>query len=177
MQIIARSRQGKLSYVLSENMHQPDEALSKAAVEAMIGLAQWAADATTKFQRLHVVDDAEAASTQAEFRELMEQRPEIEAAIARALSVHRTKHTPDLLRAALLVSDWPGSKTFAILHTTKHAGQSPMVRRLQQPPAAEHTAAFLLGASHAGLRSHFGIIFSHIAEAPCSMPCFARRTG
>ena len=44
----------------------------------------------------------------------------------------------ELLRAALLLCDWPGSKTLHILQTMKHAGQSPMVRRLQQPPAAEH---------------------------------------
>lgn len=167
MQIIARARQGKLSYVLSENMHQPDEALSKAAVDAMVGLAQWVAEGTLRLQRTNL-DAADVASVDdsAAYRELMDQRPEIEAAIARALSVHRTKHTPDLLRAALLVCDWPGSKTLAILHTTKHAGQSPMVRRLQQPPAAEHVSAFLLGASHAALRSHFGIVFSHIVEAP-----------
>jgi HEAT repeat protein len=41
-----------------------------------------------------------------------------------------------------------------------------MVRRLQQPPSAEHVEAFLLGASHGQLRSHFGIVFSHIDEAP-----------
>src|SRR5262249_33998522 len=50
--------------------------------------------------------------------------------------------------------------------TAKHGGQSPMVRRLQQPPASEHVEAFLLGASHGQLRSHFGIVFSHIDEAP-----------
>jgi hypothetical protein len=72
----------------------------------------------------------------------------------------------DLLRAGLLLADWPGSKTLAILHTAKHGGQSPMVRRLQQAPASEHVDAFLLGASHGGLRSHFGIAFSHIEEAP-----------
>jgi len=41
-----------------------------------------------------------------------------------------------------------------------------MVRRLQQPPASEHVEAFLLGASHGQLRSHFGVAFSHVAEAP-----------
>ena len=97
---------------------------------------------------------------------LMTNRPEIEAAVARAMDVHRGKHGQELLRAALLLCDWPGSKTLAILQTMKHAGQSPMVRRLQQPPAAEHVDAFLLGASHGQLRSHFGIAFSHIEEAP-----------
>src|SRR6185437_258994 len=100
------------------------------------------------------------------YAELLSQRPEIEAAVARALDVHRGRHGQDLLRAALLLCDWPGSKTLAILHTAKHGGQSPMVRRLQQPPAAEHVEAFLLGASHGQLRSHFGIAFSHIEEAP-----------
>ncbi len=96
----------------------------------------------------------------------MTNRPEIEAAVARAMDVHRGRHGQELLRAALLLCDWPGSKTLAILQTMKHAGQSPMVRRLQQPPAAEHVEAFLLGASHGQLRSHFGIAFSHIEEAP-----------
>jgi HEAT repeat protein len=100
------------------------------------------------------------------YAELMSQRPEIEAAVARAMDVHRGRHGQDLLRAALLLCDWPQSKTLAILQTAKHGGQSPMVRRLQQPPASEHVEAFLLGASHGQLRSHFGIVFSHIDEAP-----------
>ncbi|HSU67467.1 MAG TPA: HEAT repeat domain-containing protein [Tepidisphaeraceae bacterium] len=41
-----------------------------------------------------------------------------------------------------------------------------MVRRLQQPPESEHLPAFLLGASHGQLRSHFGSIFSRIDQAP-----------
>ena len=50
-----------------------------------------------------------------------------------------------------------------------------MVRRLQQPPAAEHVDAFLLGASHAGLRSHFGAAFSHIDASPV-LDAVLRRT-
>jgi HEAT repeat protein len=103
---------------------------------------------------------------QAVYHQLMDNRGEIEAAVARAMDVHRGKHGQELLRAALLLCDWPGSKTLAILQTMKHGGQSAMVRRLQQPPAAEHVEAFLLGASHGQLRSHFGIAFSHIEEAP-----------
>jgi hypothetical protein len=100
------------------------------------------------------------------YHELLDQRPEIEQTVARAMDGHRGKHGPDLLRAGLLLCDGPGSKILAILNTAKHGGQSPMVRRLQQPPASEHVEAFLLGASHGGLRSHFGIAFSHIEEAP-----------
>ncbi len=96
----------------------------------------------------------------------MDNRPDVEAAVARAMDVHRGKHGQELLRAGLLLCDWAGSKMLAILHTSKHGGQSPMVRRLQQPPSSEHVEAFLLGASHGGLRSHFGIVFSHIEEAP-----------
>ena len=119
---------------------------------------------------LQIEPDSDAHDTrppaEAVYAELMSQRPEIEAAVARALDVHRGRHGQDLLRAALLLCDWPGSKTLAILHTAKHGGQSPMVRRLQQAPASEHVEAFLLGASHGQLRSHFGIVFSHINEAP-----------
>ena len=79
----------------------------------------------------------------------------------------------DLLRAALLLCDWPGSKTLAILKTTKHGGQGPMVRRLQQPPASEHVEGFLLGASHGQLRSHFGVAFSHVAGSRQSSSSFA----
>jgi HEAT repeat protein len=100
------------------------------------------------------------------YDELLYQRPEIEHTVNRAMDGHRGKHGVELLRAAMLLCDWPGSKTLAIVNTAKHGGQSAMVRRLQQPPAAESVEAFLLGASHGGLRSHFGIAFSHIEEAP-----------
>ena len=172
MKLIALGRQGKLAYVLSENLHDPEESRSKAAVEALVGLAQWIATGIRALQRAIPTEEASderAAlldSKPTPYHDILEQRPEIEQAIARAMDGHRGKYTPDLLRAGLLLADWPGSKTLAILHTAKHGGQSPMVRRLQQAPAAEHVDAFLLGASHGGLRSHFGIAFSHIEEAP-----------
>ncbi|MGH9370305.1 MAG: HEAT repeat domain-containing protein, partial [Vicinamibacterales bacterium] len=192
MKLIALGRQGKLAYVLSENLHDSSDALSKAAVEAMVALARWVATETKRLQKgggegsgFGVQGSGSAqredgvlcsSSLNPESRtlnpppnayhDIIEQRPEIEAAVARAIDVHRGKHGPDLLRASLLLCDWPGSKTLAILHTAKHGGQSPIVRRLQQPPASEHVEAFLLGASHGGLRSHFGIVFSHIDEAP-----------
>jgi len=178
LKLIAIGRQGKLAYVLSENLHDPEESVSRAAVEAIVALARWAATETRKLQQASWAkansgaDSGSPAGGASEpdrfqvYRELIEQRPEIEQAVARALDVHRGKHGPELLRAALLLCDWPGSKTLAVLHTTKHGGQSPMVRRLQQPPASEHVEAFLLGASHGQLRSHFGVAFSHIDEAP-----------
>lgn len=183
LKLIALGRQGKLAYVLSENLHAGDDTVSKAATEALVALARWVSTGTHALQRGEVTDAWLAAGGSADeadsdtpspavtergalYRDLMEQRPEIEAVVARAMDVHRGRHGQDLLRAALLLCDWPGSRTLAILKTAKHGGQSPMVRRLQQPPAGEHVEAFLLGASHGQLRSHFGVAFSHVAEAP-----------
>ncbi len=160
MKLIAQGRAGKLSYVLSENMHHNDESLSKSAVEAIVALSRWVAGESRNLSKL---PDDERKTV---YRELLDNRGEIEQTVARAMDVHRGRHGQELLRAALLLCDWPGSKTLAILHTTKHAGQSPMVRRLQQAPASEHVEAFLLGATHGGLRTHFGQAFSHIDEAP-----------
>jgi hypothetical protein len=202
MRLIALGRQGKLAYVLCENLHESDEAISKAATEALVALARWVATETralqrrggegaeeTKGEERHEGEDKErgpegrsdrgkethqgedssslrAFSPSPSYIQLMAERPEIEAAVARAMDVHRGRHGQDLLRAGLLLADWPGSKTLGILGTGKHGGQSSMVRRLQQPPASEHVEAFLLAASQAQLRSHFGNIFSHIEEAP-----------
>lgn len=200
LKLIALGRQGRLAYVLSENLHNADDTISKAATEATVALARWVSTESRALQKAERTDQwlaATAAETgpleegaadgsddgagdpsglsapshaatvrEAAYRELMDQRPEIEAAVARAMDVHRGRHGQDLLRAALLLCDWPGSKTLAILKTAKHGGQGPMVRRLQQPPGSEHVEAFLLGASHGQLRSHFGVAFSHIAEAP-----------
>ncbi|HEY1922588.1 MAG TPA: HEAT repeat domain-containing protein, partial [Tepidisphaeraceae bacterium] len=191
MRMIAMSRQCKLAYVLTENLHDTDETLGKVAAEAIVALARWVSTSIRLLQREYkqapehpteippAADSAEpAASTPAEdsgeppidfaalYKDVMDQRAEIESVVARALDVHRGKYTQDLLRAALLLCDSPQSKTLAILQTTKHGGQSPMVRRLQQPPEAEHVEAFLLGATHGQLRSHFGSIFAHIDELP-----------
>ena len=184
LKLIAQGRQGKLAYILSENLHDPSEEFSKAAVDALVALARWVSTESKRLQqglafRVPGPEDAAATasfssnpeppaldSSDTSYADLIAQRPEIEQAVARAMDVHRGKHGPDLLRAALLLCDWPGSKTMGILHTAKHGGQSPMVRRMQQPPASEHVDAFLLGASHGQLRSHFGVVFSHIDEAP-----------
>lgn len=173
MRLVALGRQGKLGYVLTENLHHTDATISRAAAEAMVELARWVAEETLRLQGSGEGGaPAASSSLNPEPRtlnapsELLDQRPEIESAVARAMDVHRGKHLQELLRAALLLCDWPGSRTLGILQKAKHGGQSAMVRRLQQPPAAEHVAAFLLGASHGGLRSHFGVAFSHIDEAP-----------
>jgi HEAT repeat protein len=209
MKLIALGRQGKLAYVLCENLHESDDVVSKAATEALVALARWVSTETRKLQkgtdgeedrhedageerhegtkarRHEGKPEASGTATRrssagasainspasdppclSSYPTLIAERPEIEAAVARALDVHRGKHGQDLLRAGLLLADWPGSKTLGIVTLSKHGGQSSMVRRLQQTPASEHVEAFLLAASHCQLRSHFGVIFSHIEEAP-----------
>jgi len=182
LKLIAFGRQAKLAYVLLENLHAGDDALADMAVKSLVAMARWVAVETRALQKsgVWVDEQADAASGSSQpqdplaespdrsaiYADLMEQRPEIELAVARALDIHRGKHAADLLRAGLLLCDWAGSKTLAILHTAKHGGQSPMVRRLQQPPASESVESFLLGASHGQLRSHFNIAFSRISEAP-----------
>ncbi len=197
MKLIALGRQGKLAYVLSENLHSPNETLSKAAVEAMVALARWIGTETRKLQKTPIdvpesakesLQDPEtvlqtAFSNEAHqaiepvsvYKEILEERPEIEQAVARALDSHRGRHVTELMQAGLMLSDWPGSRLLAILHTAKHGGQSAMLRRMQQPPSAEAVEAFLLGASHGGLRSHFGTVFAHIEEAPV-LDALLRRT-
>ncbi|MGE5608862.1 MAG: HEAT repeat domain-containing protein [Bacillota bacterium] len=174
MRLIAIGRQGKLAYLLSEVLHHTDDAVSKAAAEALVGLARWAATETRHLQRgepmrfnpdpsAQVVAETDRAGV---YSQLMAERFEIEQVVARAIDVHRGRHGHELLRAALLLADWSGSKTLAVLQTTKHGGQTAMIRRLQQVPDSEHAEAFLLAASHANLRTHFGIVFSHIDEPP-----------
>src|SRR5438477_4767322 len=51
LKLIALGRQGKLAYILSENLHNSDETLSKAATEAMVALARWVATETRKLQQ------------------------------------------------------------------------------------------------------------------------------
>lgn len=188
LKLIALGRQGKLAYVLLENLHAGDETLADMAVKSLVALARWVnveskalnrgsgfgfrgsgeeqADASPETAHPQPDTRNPTPETRAIYSELIAQRPDIEAAVARALDVHRGKHAQDLLRAGLLLCDWPGSKTLAILHTAKHGGQSLMVRRLQQPPPSESVESFLLGASHGQLRSHFGVAFSRINEAP-----------
>ncbi len=172
IKLIAAGRQGRLTYILSEALHAVDESISRSAMEAMLALSRWVVSEARKLQTGGFADAGQAATS---YRQLMEQRPEIEHAVARAINVHRGKHGQDLLRAALLLADWPGSETLAILNTTKHGGQNAIIRRLQQAPESENVEAFVLGATHGGLRGHFGIVFSHIVE-PATLDALLRRT-
>jgi HEAT repeat protein len=175
LRLVSLGRQGKLAYILSEHLHDPDEAVSKAACDALVGLSRWVASQVRTLQTCTDAQfnaDGEAlippdpGQLTPDYLKLIDQRGEVEAAVARAIDIHRGRHGSDLLRAAMLLADNPQSKTIQILQATKHGGQMPMVRRLQQAPASEHVPAFLLGASLGQLRTHFGNVFAHIDEAP-----------
>lgn len=184
MKVIAAARLGKLSYVLSENLRDPDDTLSKAACDSLLDLSRWV---NTESRLMHRFDHSPhddgltlmgeskspgdstivAAPTvgtdlSTAYTQVMRERPEIESAVARALDWGKSKHIPDLLRAALLLCDHPQSRTLAILKTARHGGQASMVRKLQQPPSADHVEAFLLGASHGHLRTNFAAAFAQI---------------
>lgn len=184
--IIAASRQGKLGYVLSENLRDTDEDLSKAACDALLEMARWVHNESRGLQRRGPTEDENdltcignaadkndstvtAAPTAGSdlataYAAVMRQRPEIESAVARALDWVRTKHLADLMRAALLLCDHPQSRILAILKTVRHGGQASMARKLQQPPSADHVEAFLLGASHGHLRSNFAVALAQTNE-------------
>src|SRR5271154_3490937 len=51
MRLIALSRQCKLAYVLTENLHDSDETLSKGAAEAIVALARWVSTSIRQMQR------------------------------------------------------------------------------------------------------------------------------
>jgi hypothetical protein len=104
MKLIALGRQGKLAYVLSENLHETDETLSKAATEAMVALARWVSTETRGLQKglgFRVQGSGKTESSPSSYAALIENRPEIEAAVARAMDVHRGRHGQELLRACL----------------------------------------------------------------------------
>src|SRR5690242_4023710 len=46
IRLIALGKQGRLSYVISENLHESDEQLQRAAIEALVALARWVATET-----------------------------------------------------------------------------------------------------------------------------------
>ncbi len=101
MKLIALGKQGKLAYVLSGNLHEPDQDVAKSAVDAMVALARWVATETRALQRSAIqpsADDSELESRAALYHELLDQRPDIEQAVARAIDGHRGKYGPELLR-------------------------------------------------------------------------------
>lgn len=196
IKVIAAGRQGKLGYVLSENLRDSDDELSKAACEALLDMARWVHNESRNLQRIVPPDERDllwvdnpqakndstvmeaptaGADLATAYRNVMRQRPEIESAVARALDWVRTKHLADLMRAALLLCDHPQSRILAILKTHRHGGQAAVARKLQQPPSADHVEAFLLGASHGHLRGNFSAALAQITD-PSVFDALLRRS-
>jgi HEAT repeat protein len=175
MKLIALGRQGKLCYVLSENLHDLDERLSKAAAEALVELSSWVHAETRRLNDGEREEGDTDDQVVARYRLLIEHRGEIESAVARAMDLHRGRHGGELLKASLLLCDSPASKTLGILASVRHGGQGMMVRKLQQTPEPDHVEAFLQGAAHGQLRTQFGTAFSHI-ESHATLSALLRRT-
>ncbi|MFI5381003.1 MAG: HEAT repeat domain-containing protein [Tepidisphaerales bacterium] len=168
MKLISLGRQGKLTYLLTEGLHGVDEAVARTAVESMVSLARWVSSQTRALATRQWIEEnpADVEERTRLYTQLTDERPEIEQAVARAIDVHRGRYGAELLLAALLLADWPDSRTLAILTTPKHGGQTAMVRRLQQPPESDYVDAFLLSASHGHVRATFGVAFAHIVDPP-----------
>lgn len=173
IRLIAEGRQGKLTYLLTEAIHGSDEMVARAGAEGLVSLAKWV---SRESRRLGLEDwSGQEEKRKAIYQQLMDERPEIEQAVARVIEVNRGRFGSELVKAALLLADSPNSQTFAILNIPKHGGQPSMIRRLQQPPESEWVEAFLLAASHASVRSTFGTVFGHIAE-PATLDAILSRT-
>jgi HEAT repeat protein len=174
IKLVAQGRQGKLSYVLSENLHSGDERFSKAAAGAMTALSRWIWRSLSQLNWGEGEDggpliasdgDLNHVPTRAAlYQQVIENRREIEQAVVRALELHRGSRQQELMHAALMLCDSAQSSSIAILTTAKHAGQAAMLRRIQQSPEPEHVSAWLLGATHGALRAGFGVAFAKIDQ-------------
>src|SRR6266436_2900085 len=98
IRLISAGKQGKLTYILAEELHGTDDLIAKNACDAVLELSRWVSHLSKKLQTLKLwQDEAEgkkedAASDPREIYELlMAERPEIEYAVARAIDVHRGK--------------------------------------------------------------------------------------
>src|SRR4051812_7416484 len=87
IRLISSGKQGKLTYILAEELHGTDEIVAKSACEAVLELAKWAANLTRKLQTIKPASEGEGKKDeQSDLREIYEklisERPEIEYAVA-----------------------------------------------------------------------------------------------
>jgi HEAT repeat protein len=176
MRLIDLGRQGSLAGLLTENLNHPDEHVSRAAVESLAMLARWVHDQTRILRcgshrgeiptaappAAEIPNDAGHAHRAQLYHQLIEQRPDIELAVSRALERNRTPWGQELVDAAMLLCDWSRSRILDIIRGGRHAALNQLLRRLQHAPPAEQVPAFLLGVTCGHVRSHFGTVFSHI---------------
>src|SRR5436305_9046620 len=60
IRLIAAGRQGKLTYILAEELHGTDDFIAKNACEAVLDLAKWVSNLTKKLQTMRPSQEGEA---------------------------------------------------------------------------------------------------------------------
>lgn len=163
--LIAAGRQGKLAYVLSENLLHGDAELAEAAMNALVDLAQWIACQTAELRRARATDGGLPPELAELCHAVVDNRGDVEAAILRALDLQRGRSAPQLVAAALMLCEHPGSRTLQVMQQGRHAAQTPLIRRLQQPPEPMHIPALLIASSHGPLRPSFAMVLGHLEES------------
>lgn len=171
--LVAAGRQGKLTYVLGESLRGGDEGNARAAAAALLSLSQWVGDVAETLQTgrgdLGVALDATDAEL---YRQLLENRPEIESTMVRALELHHGAIGQDLLAAATCLGDHNQS---IVLQAARAHARGPMLRRIQQSPDPRQVPAFLLGATQGSGRAGFAQAFARV-ESPAVLAAIARRS-
>ena len=176
IKLVGDSRQATLATLLAENLRHADATVAIAAAAALVGFAEWAAAGVRSLQR----GDEATVGPASFYAELTRDRADIEQAVTRAVEQQRERPAgdrvmSDVLRAAVLMCDHPGSRLVAMLRGPRHAGQAVLARKVSGTPSSDGVDAFLVAASHGGQRSTFANSFARIADAP-TLDGLLRRT-
>ena len=174
VRLVVDARAGQLAHVLSDNLRHLDGTVATAAAAALVTLAEWVSNGIRAAQQ----PDADGAG--AGYDRACRDRPDIEAAVVKALEVGRDRPgserlTGDLVRAALLLLDSPSSRIMGLLRGPRHSGQAAVAKRVSATPSADTVDAFLLAAAHGGQRATFANALARVADAP-ALDALLRRT-
>jgi hypothetical protein len=179
VRLVADARAGQLAHVLAENLRHVDLGVAMSAAAALVSLAEWISAGVRGLQR---GDDgsAAAAGTAASYEQVCQDRADVEQAVVRALEAGRDRPgterlTGDVVRAAVLLLDTPGSRIMTLLRGPRHSGQAAVAKRVTQTPTADGVDAFLLAAAHGGQRASFANGLARVADAP-ALDALLRRT-
>jgi hypothetical protein len=179
VRLVADARCAPLAYVLADNLRHGDLSVAMSASAALVGLAEWIVAGVRALQRGAGPGDP-AAPRLPTYEQIIQDRPDVEQAVVRAVEQQRERPATDrvaqdVLRAAVLLCDSPASRLVNVLRGPRHAGQAVLARRLSQPPAADAVDAFLVAAAHGGQRTTFGNALARIVDAP-ALDALVRRT-
>jgi len=164
-----RTRQaGKLAYVLSENLHANEEQYSKAATEAMVRPGLVGRNETRRRAAAGRRDDGVIRITLPSprlrsMRNSCTQRPEIEAAVARAWMCIATSTAGMCGRRCCCANEGRRGEERWRFANGKHGGQPLMIRRLQperrasmrsiSARSASRTTTQSFGAEHRSMKA------------------------